>query len=106
MNDQKSKMKIQTEIVLISLTRNELKDLYREVLKEELSAVDQRRLEKELLNFKETQKLLGISSSMSNKLKRENAIPYKRLGKRVLFNRQDVLNALKDSNYSKFKELR
>jgi predicted DNA-binding transcriptional regulator AlpA len=89
-------------VVLISIPQDKLKDLIREAVREELSY----KKEKELLNFKETCEFLGISSSCLNKWKAENQIPYKRLGKRIFFKRDEIIHALKDSGYSKLKELK
>ncbi|MAT59464.1 MAG: hypothetical protein CMF23_15945 [Ignavibacteriae bacterium] len=60
---------------------------------------------KDLLNFKETCEYLGIHPSTLNKWKAENKIPFKRLGKRIFFERLEILNSLKDSDYNKFKKL-
>ena len=54
---------------------------------------------KDLLNFKETCEFLGIHPSTFNKWKAENKIPYKRLGKRVFFERQEIFNSLQDSKF-------
>jgi predicted DNA-binding transcriptional regulator AlpA len=88
-------------IVLISIPQDKLKDLIREAIREELSY----KKDKELLNFKETCEFLGISPSALNKWKSENRIPYKKLGKRVFFNRQELLESLKNSNYSRLKQI-
>ena len=60
---------------------------------------------KELLNFKETCDFLGIHPSTLNKWKSQNKIPYKRLGKRVFFNRQEILESLQNSNFQKYKQI-
>ena len=77
-----------------------LKQAVNEVIKEEKS-----RQQKELLNFKETCDFLGIHPSTLNKWKSQNKIPYKRLGKRVFFNRQEILESLQNSNYQKYKQI-
>ena len=86
--------------VFISLSLEELKDIIRDAVKQELNL----KKEKELLNFKETCKFLGCSSSGLNKWKSENKIPYKKLGKRIFFSRTDITEALKDSRYFRLKE--
>ena len=88
-------------IVLISIGKEELQELVRSAVKSEL----QNKQQKELMNFKETREYLGISTSTLNKWKSTDTIPFKRLGKRIFFNRADVLQALKDSNYSKLRDL-
>jgi excisionase family DNA binding protein len=88
-------------IVLLSLSTDEFAEIIRNVVNDALKEKKQ----KELLDFKETCLLLGISSSTLNKLKRENRIPYKKIGKRILFSREEVLKSLKDSNYSKLRAI-
>jgi len=88
-------------IVLISIGKEELQELVRSAVKSELRNKQQ----KQLMNFKETREYLGISTSTLNKWKSTDKIPFKRLGKRIFFNRADVLQALKDSNYSKLRGL-
>ena len=58
---------------------------------------------KELLNSNETCDFLGIHPSTLNKWKSQNKIPYKRLGKRVFFNRHGILESLQNSNFQKYK---
>jgi predicted DNA-binding transcriptional regulator AlpA len=86
-------------IVLISLSQEQLKAIIKEAVHEELS----RKKEKELLNFKETCEFLGISASALNKWKSLNKIPFRRLGKRIFFNREEIINSLNDSKFSKLQ---
>jgi len=88
-------------IVLFSLSVDELNNLIQKAVHEGLKEKTQ----KELLNFKEACEFLGISSSALNTWKRQNRIPYKKLGKRIMFSREELLKALKDSKYSKINEL-
>jgi len=89
-------------IVLISLSEEQLRTIIKDAIHEELS----QKKEKELLNFKEACEFLGISPSALNKWKSENKIPFKRLGKRIFFNRQDIMISLEESNYSKLKQIK
>lgn len=89
-------------IVLMSLNREELQSLIKQAVEESLN----RKKEKELLTFRETCDLLNISASALNKYKAEGVIPYKKVGKRVLFSRSEILAALKDSDYKKLRELK
>ena len=88
-------------VVLISLTQEELRNIIRDVVREELKHKGQ----KELLNQQEVCELLGCSVSAINKWKSENRIPYKKLGKRVFYPRTEVLAAMKESNYYKLREI-
>ena len=88
-------------IILFSLSKDELRKLIQDAVREELNLKKQ----KELLSFKETCELLGISASCLNQWKAQSKIPFKKLGKRIFFSRSEILGALKESNYSKLREL-
>ena len=60
---------------------------------------------KELLNFNETYDFLGIHPSTLINGNLKNKIPYKRLGKRVFFKRQEILESLQNSNFQKYKQI-
>ena len=91
-----------SKIILISLTKNELQNLITNAVNEALKV----KQEKELLSFKETCEFLSCSHSALNKWKSENKIPFRKLGKRIYFNRNEIIVALKDAgNYKKLKEL-
>ena len=88
--------------VFISLSIEELQNLISEAVAKEFA----QKKEKPLMNFKETCSFLGISPSCLNKWKSENKIPYMKKGKRVFFDRSEVLSAIKkDDLYYKTKEL-
>ena len=98
----RKKFSMQTDnIILISITKDELIDILRGVVRQELNT----KKDKELMSFKETCEFLRVSASWLNKQKSEDKIPYKKLGKRVFFFRKEIINALEDSKYSKLKEL-
>jgi hypothetical protein len=90
------------EKIIITMNKAEFSQLIQEAVAAELS----KKKQKELLNFKEARELLGISASALNTWKSQNIIPYKRLGKRIFFSRQELLDALKNSNYLKIKEIK
>ena len=89
-------------ICFLSITVEELKGIIQQTVHEELN----KKAGKTIMNSREVCEFLNISSSTLNKWKAENKIPYKRLGKRIFFNKQEVLAALKDSNYYKLKDLK
>lgn len=93
------------EITLISLTKSQLHTVIKNAVSEVLSESNERARQKELLNAEEICKWLGISLSTLNVWKRDSKIPFKRLGKRIFFSKVDVLGALKESDYSRFREL-
>jgi len=84
-----------------TMSLDELKNIIKESVREELK----RKEEKGLLSFKETCNYLECSASALNKWKSENKIPFKKLGKRVYFVKDEIVNALKESNYYKFRNL-
>lgn len=93
---------MQNNIVLFSMDKSEFSSIIKNAIQSELS----KKKEKELMNFKETCEFLGIHTSTLNKWKSENKVPFKKLGKRIFFNREDVTKSLKDSNYSKLNQLK
>lgn len=90
---------------LVVIEVDHLYSLIKQAVNEVVSKKEESEHAKDLLNFKETCNYLGIHPSTLNKWKAENKIPYKRLGKRVFFERKEILNSLKESNYQKFKQL-
>lgn len=90
------------KIILFSIDKEELKEMIKEVIKEEFS----RKAENEFLSFKETCHFLGVSPSFLNKMKSENRIPFKKMGKRIFFHRTEIKEALKSGGlYTKMKNL-
>lgn len=94
-------MAMQTDIVLMSISREELQSLIKDAIRSELS----KKKEKEILNAAEVCDLLNIHPSTLACWKRENKVSYKRKGKRIFFFRSQILADLEDSNYSKLKNI-
>lgn len=90
---------------IVLLSSIELENLVRNAVREELAAAANLKKEKEFLNARDVCALLNISVSTLSKWKRENRIPFSKIGKRVFFSRQDVIDSLKDSKYLKSKQL-
>ena len=91
-----------SKIVLISLSEAELQNLVTNAVKQALEVKQQ----KELLSFKEVCQFLNVSASCLNQWKSQGRIPWKKLGKRVYFNRSELISALEEGgNYKKLKEL-
>ena len=84
---------------IVVIETDHLIELIKSAVQDAIEKKEQNKNLKDLLNFKETCDYLGIHPSTLNKWKAENKIPYKRLGKRILFNKEDIMNSLKDSNY-------
>ncbi len=90
---------------IVVVESDQLIELIKSAVNEVLERKEQNKNLKDLLNFKETCDYLGIHPSTLNKWKAENKIPFKRLGKRIFFDRLEIINSLKDSDYQKFKNL-
>jgi len=90
---------------IVVVDTDHLIELIKSAINEVLEKKEQNKNLKDLLNFRETCEFLGIHPSTLNKWKAKNKIPFKRLGKRIFFNRKDVLDSLQDSNYRKHKNL-
>lgn len=90
---------------IVVVETDQLIELIKSAVNEVLEKKDKNTNLKNLLNFKETCDYLGIHPSTLNKWKAENKIPFKRLGKRIFFDRLEIINSLKDSDYQKFKNL-
>lgn len=91
---------------LVVLEIESLDTLLKQAIHEVLEEKEKNKNHKELMNFKETCDFLGIHPSTLNKWKAENKIPFRRLGKRIFFSREDVLKSLKESNYQKIKNIK
>lgn len=94
---------MENKLVVIEI--DDLYTLIKQAVKEAIIKKQEYEHTKDLLNFKETCEYLGIHASTLNKWKAENKIPYKRLGKRIYFQRREILNSLNGSDYEKFKKI-
>jgi len=91
------------QLIFFSLSKDELKEIIKDTIHEEMNL----KKEKELMTFKETCDLLNISASCLNTWKSLGKIPFKKLGKRIYFSRDEINSALEEAgNYKKFQKLR
>lgn len=95
-------MLIQDDIILISIRKAEFQLLIREAVKSELL----KKNEKKLLTGKELCKYLDISLSSLNNYKASGKLPYRRLGKKIFFDLDEVIEAMEESGYNKLKNLK
>ena len=93
-----------TELILT--TPNQLSEMIKKSVQDVLDGDRKEKDSDKLLDAKELCEFLGIHLSTLNKWKSESKIPFKRMGKRIFFKKEEVLAALEDSNYSKMKELK
>ena len=93
------------EIVVISISPDKLKNMIRDVIRDEMISIEKKKKEKELMNARELCQYLNIHPGTLNNWKRDGKIPFKRMGKRVFFEKAEVKKALEENNYNKFKSL-
>ncbi len=86
----------------MSISREELQSLIGDAVRSEFS----KKREKEILSGKEVCDLLHIHPSTLSSWKRENKIPYKRIGKRIFFEKAEVLAVMTESNYKKMESIK
>ncbi len=90
-----------TDIVLLSLTLDELKqvisDSIRKELEERPTTIIQQPLEEQLLSRDEAAKLLKISLVTLNDRMRKGEIPFSRSGRRILFLKSDLIKMLTEN---------
>ena len=92
---------------IVIISPYELQELIRTAIREEISAAVEHKKDKTLLNAKQLCEFLGIHISTLNTWKVDGKIPFKRLGKRIFFDRKEVLSSLKeDGTYKKMNELK
>ena len=92
------------ELILISPSK--LESILRKIVQEEIIQVIPQRINTsndstELLTFKQTQLLLKISRPTLFKRMKDGTIPFKRVGRRLLFSKNEILNRLEISNVGK-----
>jgi excisionase family DNA binding protein len=90
------------EIILLSLTKDELDHIVTSAVESVLN----KKTKKELMNFKEVCEYLNVHPSTLNSWKSKGMVPYKRLGKRIFFQREEILAALKSINHKKLNKLK
>lgn len=83
--------------------KSELKTLIQDSLKQELKELISGKLDKpensnQLLNRKQASKLLGCSLTTLYHYQKKGLIPYHQVGRKLLFNRSDLLGQLKGKN--------
>ncbi len=91
------------KIELSEQMKSELKSLIQDSLKQELKMLLLGKPEKtekdaEMLNRKQACKLLGCSLTTLYHYQRKGLIPYHQVGRKILFNRSDLLDHLKVKN--------
>lgn len=93
------------EIIVISMSPDKLKNMFRDVIRDEMISIEKKKKEKELMNARELCEYLGIHISTLNNWKAQGKIPSKRMGKRIFYEKAAINRALTESNYHKLKDL-
>jgi excisionase family DNA binding protein len=93
------------ESILIQMGKEDLEKTIETIFVEVLNKQSRSQREKELLSSKELCSWLGVSMSTVNAWKSMSKIPYRRLGKKIFFQKSEVLKAFEHSNYSRIKEI-
>lgn len=94
------------EEIIISMPKKELEELVRSSVLSAIEQSERPKQGKELMTFEDTREFLDISASTLFKWKRENRIPYRRIGKRIYFHKGEIIHAMNKSQYHKIKEIR
>lgn len=91
------------KVILISLSSDELKDIVRDVIRDEVNL----KRDKEIMSSEECCEYLGISTSCLNAWKIQGKLPYRRISKRVFFLKTEIDSALEAvGNYKRLRELK
>lgn len=91
---------------LVVIKRDDLKILINEAVQEAFSKLKKPKREYKLMTTKDLCDFLDIHASTLNKWKKENRIPYKKLGKRVYYDSEDVINSLESFAPEKYNRLK
>nr|WP_321453522.1 helix-turn-helix domain-containing protein [uncultured Carboxylicivirga sp.] len=89
------------QFTLNESSREELKQILREIFQEEISKVQfqnptsNTHEEKEVITRKEAMELLNCSHSTLYRYQKEGEVPYFKIGKKVLFKRSELLEFIK-----------
>lgn len=91
------------KVILISLSSDELKDIVRDVIRNEVNL----KKEKEIMSAEECCEYLGISTSCLNAWKAKGMLPYRKIGKRNFYLKSEIDSVLEEAgNYKKLKGLK
>lgn len=82
------------QIVLSSLTKEEIKELVHEAVRSEFHKISDELRPEELISRKETADILQISLVTLNKYSKKGILPSYKIGSRVRYKRHEVLDAL------------
>lgn len=97
---------MKTEKILLSqFTREDIKEMLSEVMKEEIVNLPLKKSEKELdlITRRETSKILGISLTTLHDFTLRGIVPAYRIGTRIRYKKDEVIASLKSVNDNKFK---
>lgn len=87
--------------IYYAVTPKEFKEMLEEAVHNQLQKAENAKP----MSFQETCEYLKCSASGLSKWMRENRVPYKRIGKRVYFFKEELNAAFKNSQYDKLRKL-
>ncbi len=90
------------ELLILQLTKDELKHLIRETLNESIT-VKERRDSDDLVKIEDVCKTLKVSKVTIHKWKREGVIPFHRISNRIFFKLNEVIESLRKVEAGKGK---
>ncbi len=85
------------EIILVSISKDELKEIIKSAIKTEIEQTNK----KKLYTSKEICEVLNISMSTLNNWKSGLKLPYKKLGKRIYYDLEEIKKSMKESRFGK-----
>ena len=96
----------QKKILFSQFSRDELKEMFSQVVKEELDHHSRKEpeIKTELISRKETAKILGISLTTLNDFTKRGLIPCHRISTRVRYKKDEVFDSLVSVNSFKYKK--
>lgn len=94
------------DIVLMSITKEELSDLLRQIVREEIANLKPTEVHTpiKLYTRKEVSEMLGITLPTLHEWTKEGIIKAHRIGTRVRYKEEDVQKALSEVQHHKFRK--
>jgi excisionase family DNA binding protein len=96
-----------SNLILISLSEEELKNLIQECLLKALEehhvkkpTIEQNQAKDDLIRLSEAARLLKVSKVTIHSWKRKGLIPFYRISNKIYFKKSEILAALKKVNYN------
>jgi hypothetical protein len=90
------------EIILCSIPLRDLKETFRECVREEMQKnKPEEKAEEELIKINEAVKILQVSKVTISKWMKQGIIPYHRISSRIYFKRNELIEAKYSNSFNK-----